>query len=275
MQKPGVWDNFKPGPQALSEVSMSKVVRPPVDIDWGGLPSNDPRWHMSLPKHAVSMADVQPPHAVLALNAQSPRSVQRQPAPFLGNRVVPAGNLPVANILLPGYPGAEEVKHPGNARPGFPVRDRSPLPVPMVVEPARVDPDVYQIPKEDIKCIVCLDIYEVLLSDKSCGALLCEGCASRVRTCPNCRQLARFERNAYLDRLMSNIQIRCQCGQLIAKREIPAHKRVCTEDRILCPAAACRGAATMSKTEFDSHLTNVHKEEFMAAFVREFPTNFP
>ena len=84
-----------------------------------------------------------------------------------------------------------------------------------------------------------------------------------------------FERNAYLDRLMSNIQIRCRCGKFMTKREIPAHKRLCTEERILCPAATCRGAIAMSTTEFNSHLADVHKEEFMAAFFRQFSTNFP
>ena len=135
--------------------------------------------------------------------------------------------------------------------------------------------DAYMIPKEDLKCAICLDIYDILLCGKCCGALVCEGCRMRLSTCPICRKPAQFERQSFLDHIMNNTEVPCRCGAQVARKNIASHKTVCPLERILCPAEMCRTLGAMEKQQFIHHFSVYHKEDFMLSLVRKYATQCP
>jgi len=154
-------------------------------------------------------------------------------------------------------------------------KQRSPVPS----EVPAVDPsaqDAYVIPKDNIKCVVCLDIYDVLLCGGCCGALVCEGCKARLPACPLCRSKSpHFERQSFLDHIMNNTEVACRCGAKMARRDIQAHKKVCPVERIECPSVKCKGYGLMEEAQFMQHFSIYHKEEFMLSLVRKYATQCP
>ena len=190
-----------------------------------------------------------------------------------------AGHSPI-ELGNRGGPIAQGAIHQSIRRPApnavlEEAKQRNPVPseVPAVNPSAQ---DAYVIPKDNIKCVVCLDIYDVLLCAGCCGALVCEGCKTRLPACPLCRSKSpRFERQSFLDHIMNNTEVACRCGAKMARRDIQAHKKVCPVERIECPSVKCKGYGLMEKAQFMQHFSIFHKEEFMLSLVRKYATQCP
>ena len=198
-----------------------------------------------------------------------------------------------ASSLAPYYPAIEEPLHsiqPSLADsyaheldiltsemslPQVPMRSQAPARRAVSPLPPPPAQDVYMIPKEDLKCAICLDIYDVLLSGSCCSALICEGCKPRVTSCPVCRKPAKFERQSFLDHILNNTEVTCQCGASVPRKHISTHKLTCPVERIQCPDPRCQQYGPMRKEEFCKHFSTCHKDTFMQSLVRRYPTQCP
>jgi hypothetical protein len=217
------------------------------------------------------------PGAMYAQRSRSSMLEQSRSAPANEGAFLSQSSINQRPEMPEGDPYFSSSIHESIRRPQPHEEAKQIAPNPPLNPPPQQSPvqDAYVIPKEDLKCAVCLDIYESLLCGKCCGALVCEGCKMRLSTCPMCRKPAQFERQSFLDHIMNNTEVSCRCGAQVARKNIATHKTICPLERILCPAEGCRMLGAMEKQQFIQHFTIYHKEDFMLSLVRKYATQCP
>jgi len=95
--------------------------------------------------------------------------------------------------------------------------------------------------RERIECPVCLEVPQAgPISTCPNGHLVCSKC--RSNSCPTCRSRMFEGKSLLAVTVLENIEHKCRnqgCDQLLPLTEVEAHKKVCMNRLLSCPATLC------------------------------------
>eukprot|EP00823_Brevimastigomonas_motovehiculus_P005921 TRINITY_DN4616_c0_g1_i1.p1 TRINITY_DN4616_c0_g1~~TRINITY_DN4616_c0_g1_i1.p1 ORF type:complete len:447 (+),score=70.61 TRINITY_DN4616_c0_g1_i1:22-1362(+) len=140
-----------------------------------------------------------------------------------------------------------------------------------------VKEEIAVINRFDLKCAICLDVFDNVVETTTCGHLFCEHCIKRSldysRQCPLCKRgltLSKLRKSVKMSRIVMDLKVQClnkangvRCSWTGTLQQLSGHKPLCSFNRVKCSNCSL----TMFRFEMEEHLkTNCMSRKVRCAF---------